>query len=94
MSYQIAYGLDTESLEDPAQIVLLTVPDEWADLDNDEFCATVADEWTSGKVKIDPLVPLEDTLVKVVLALLAEGIDDEKAMQIRQTVRDAVDNAS
>lgn len=94
MSYQIAYGLDTESIEDPSQIVLLTVPDEWADLDNDEFCATVADEWTSGKVKVDPLVPLEDTLVSVVLALLAEGIGEEKAMQIRQTVRDAVDNAS
>ena len=94
MTYQIAYGVDTESLEDPSQIVLLSVPDEWADLDNDEFCATVADEWTTGKVKIDPLVPLEHTLDRVVLALLAEGIGHATAAQVRETVRDALDNAS
>lgn len=94
MSYQIAYGLDTESIEDPDQLVLLSVPDEWADLDNDEFCSTVADEWTSGKVKIDPLVPLEHVLDRVVLAMLSLGVSHETAVQVRQTVRDAVDNAA
>ncbi len=92
--YQVAYGLDTDSIEDPRQMVLLSVPDEWASLDPADFCAAVADEWTTGKVKTDPLVPLEHILDRVVLAMLTEGVDRETAAQVRETVRDAVDNAA
>lgn len=87
--YRIAFGTDTETLEDPDQLVLATMPEEAADLDLDDLVNYIG---TSDEVTYQDLVPLEDTLDAVRLAALSEGLNPSAADLIVSTVRDALAN--
>jgi hypothetical protein len=93
VTYKIAYGLDTDTIEDPDQLILITMPDAWAGHDVDELLNNIRNTWNvHPEVTYQPLVPLEDTLDSVVLALIGEGVSEEIAERVRLTVRDATDN--
>lgn len=92
MNYQIAFGTDTESIEDPNQLVLLTLPDECADMDTDELSVFLDENWM--EVDSQPLVGLTEVIDSFLLAMHAEGIDHDTRARIVTTVRDAVDNNS
>ena len=85
--YRIAFGMDTETLEDPYQLVLATMPLEAAEMDIDELADYIG---TSDEVTTQSLVPLEDTLDAVRLAVLGEGLETDTADRIISTVRDAL----
>lgn len=90
--YQIAYGSDTGSIEDPDQLVLLTMPDECADMDTDDLEDYIRD--SAGPIDSQPLVGFNDMREATDLAMQAEGIDAATRLRIWQTIFDAVDNAS
>lgn len=64
MTYFIAYGTDTESLEDPDQLVLVGCPDDWAELDSDDLAASISHEWQALESRggIQALVGEKDVL--------------------------------
>ena len=91
--YNVAYGTDTESIEDPDQIVLLSLPDEWADLDTDELGWAIKDNWTDpAVVKWTELVPLRDVVDSFRLAMAGEQIEPAAVERIVLTVEDAIVN--
>jgi hypothetical protein len=92
MTYQIAYGLETECLEDPDQLALLTLPDGAADLEYEDLVSYINDNWGTDLVKDQPLVGLDDIIESFQLALRAAGVDDVSITDITNTVTDAVSN--
>ena len=94
MSYQVAFGTDTESIEDPSQLVLLTMPDTCADLDADELAEYINLYYGSADVSVEPLVGLNDVIDAVLLAMHAEGFGADTKARIIATLCDAIDNNS
>jgi hypothetical protein len=90
MSYQIAYGAETESIEDPDQLVLLTLPDHCADMDTDDLSAFIEANWTESWGQ--SLVGVDDVVESLRLALSAHGIDPATGESIIATLTDAIDN--
>ena len=66
---KIAYGLDTGSIEDLAQLVLVAVPDEVAE----QGGLFVRDHLVGNFADSQVLVGLDDVLDALALALSAEG---------------------
>jgi hypothetical protein len=62
VSYTIAYGTETESLEDPDQLVLVTGPDEWADLDSDDLVQAIRNTMYDEDSLVEPLVGIQQVL--------------------------------
>lgn len=90
MTYLIAYGTDTESIEDPDQLVLLSLPDECSEMDTDDLVEYLND--SGNEAYSQPLVGLNDVLESITLALAAEGVDPAVIDRALATVFDAVDN--
>lgn len=90
MTYQIAYGSETKTLEDPDQLVLITLPGECADMESDDLVAFINDNWTDNYQQ--SLVGVDDVIDSFLLAMYAEGIDYDTRERIITTVRDAIDN--
>ena len=65
---RIAYGLDTGSIEDPKQLVLVDVPDGLDDADEIEAHLRSVEPFPFQR-----LVGLDDVLETLALALSAEG---------------------
>lgn len=90
MTYYLAVGTDTGSLEDPDQLVLAMLPDEFADWESEELSAYFDEHWST--VEHQPLVGLDDVLESFVMALAAEGIAGPAVTAAVITARNAVDN--
>ena len=94
MTYQIAYGVETETLLDPSELVLLTLPAEYADIDDtEELGWAIKDNWTDpAVVKWTELVPLRDVVDSFRLAMAGEQIEPAAVERIVLTVEDAIVN--
>ena len=92
MTYQIAFGTDTETIEDPDQLVLLSLPDTCADLDGDDLIDYINAYYGSADVSVEPLVGLNDVLDSLRLALSAHSISPGDTESIIATLTDALDN--
>lgn len=93
MPYQIAYGRDTESLEDPTQLALLTLPDECSDMDSDELTEFINENWEDPEfMTVQDLVPGADVMESFALAMDGEGINPDMVSRILSTVADALGN--
>lgn len=90
MTYQIAYGRDTESLEDPDQIVLLDLPEECSDMDGEELEHWINDNF--HELRYQELVGITDVLESMELAMFAEGVTPEVRRRVLATVSDAITN--
>ena len=66
---RIIYGLDTESIEDPSQVVLLTLPDDVQDV---EDYIRVSNGYSSADEQ--PVVGFDDVREALRLILDAEGL--------------------
>lgn len=88
MTYRLAFGVDTESLEDPSQLVLVDLPDECDLWDSDG----VIDYINTHGVPQQPLVGLHDVLDSMGLAMQGEGLSPEVVAAVRGTILDAVFN--
>lgn len=87
MTYRIAYGLDTESMEDPSQLVLIDLPDECIDWD----CDGLAHRIRSGEVVYieQALVGFDDVLDALRQVLANRGLGP-LFERIRPDLTDAV----
>ena len=95
--YYIAYGVDTETLEDPDNLVLVGCPPDWADKDTDELVADINTEWDS--LEVQPLVGFSDVVEALRLIIRSvNGIHPSHVkhveMEIINSLTDAVDNNS
>lgn len=95
--YYIAYGTETETLEDPDQLVLIGCPEEWADLDNDELVRRFHEDHAS--VDVQPLVGFQDIIESLRLILQSVGgihpsNVNRVTTQVIDSLIDAVDNNS
>jgi hypothetical protein len=78
MSYRIAYGLDTRSIEDPDQLVLMDLPDQCSDMDSEEL-----EDWLNDNEGVhQPLVGQADLLEKVAEACEREGLNGDMIARI------------
>ena len=99
MTYKLCYGTDTDSLEDPYQIVLLSLPDECSDLDSDALLDYInehginEDGKTRGDIPATALVGYADVVESLRLALSGAGIDEATAHGIVTTLDDAIANS-
>jgi len=91
MNYQIAYGRDTESLEDPEQVVLLDLPDECSDMDSDELTEWIAENWDWPDMRVQEIVGITDVMESLSLILGAET-DAATAKRILDSLSDALTN--
>ena len=80
MTYRIAYGVDTKSVEDARQIVLIDLPDS---LEYDDLEDLLADDWDSlepqGIVGVDDAVSILDRV------LTELEVDNRVAIKIIRT---------
>jgi hypothetical protein len=58
MAYMIAYGVDTETLADPDEMVLLALPEECADMDSEDLESWIRGNWEG--IDRQPLVGQRD----------------------------------
>lgn len=98
MTYKVAYGTDTESLEDPYQLVLLYLPDEAEELDSDELTSYInerginEDGAGTGLIPATALIPFRDTVESLTLAMAGEEIPTATIDRIIGTLTDALVN--
>jgi hypothetical protein len=71
MTYRIAYGIETETLADPDEMVLLDLPDECADMDSEELEAWIDGNWQTDAIGRQQLVGFGD-VVSSLRSLLPE----------------------
>lgn len=90
MTYHIAYGIETESLEAPDQLRLLSLPDEVADMDNDDLAAYISDTWTTIRAQV--LVGADDVVQALRMLMRAQKIDNFTVEVVIDGLRDALDN--
>lgn len=97
MAYQIAYGADTDSLEDPDQMCLVTLPDECEDMESDDLIDFIKDNWGTPDVSAEPLVgfnDVQDALRLILTALKGEVLTTPLIETVLRSLYDAVDNNS
>jgi len=101
--YRIAFGLDTETIEDPDQMVLLDLPDDFSEVDTEELEYLLAHDHEIRQRRMhepadpftfQPMIGVQDVIESFVLAMLGEGIPQSQIDVILTTVFDAVTNAS
>lgn len=91
-TYNIAYGTDTGSIEDPTQLVLVHCPDDWSDLDTDDLSERLDAEWAS--LDTEPLVGMRsmvETLNSVIA--LTPGVSRADLDTVIAFVSTALDSA-
>ena len=91
MTYQIAYGRDTESLEDPGQLVLLDLPEVCSDMDSDELTEWINENWDDPGVRSQEIVGITDVMESLSLILDAET-NAATAKRILDSLSDALTN--
>lgn len=95
MAYQIAYGTDTESIEDADQLMLLTLPDECENMESDDLIDFIKDNWGTADVSAEPLVgfnDVQDALRLILTALKGEVLTTPLIETVLRSLYDAVDN--
>jgi hypothetical protein len=96
--YYIAYGMDTQTIEDPDQLVLVGCPEDWADLDNDDLVEHIDDAWDSGALDIQRLVGFTDVIdsMRLIIQGGVAGIlsadRDRVEQEVVSALIDAMDN--
>jgi hypothetical protein len=86
MTYRIAFGEETESLEDPDQLVLVSMSDDVADMDNDELIEYIRE----NPVDKQRLVGAEDAVVAFRRLMADEGVPDSVADGFASMLADAL----
>jgi len=90
MTYQIAYGVDTDSLEDPGQLSLLTLPDRCMGMDGDELVRVIQEEF--GNFLPQPLVGVVDVMDALrIIIPNAPGVGVEAMNFILNALYDTLD---
>ena len=87
MTYKMIYGTDTKSIEDYYSAVVVLVPD---DMEGDELEEKLNEDFYSFEQQ--QIVTWDDTRDSFILAMRAEGFDNEVIARIVLTVSDAIDN--
>jgi hypothetical protein len=87
MTYKMIYGTDTKSIEDYYSAVVVLVPD---DMEGDELEEKLNEDFYSFEQQ--QIVTWDDTRDSFILAMRAEGFDNEVIARIILTVSDAIDN--
>jgi len=91
-NYTIAYGKDTESLEDPDQLVLVTCPSDWADLESDELIGKISDHWAA--LDVQNLVGIQDVFDSLKLIIpTTPGIHPSNISATTKFILDALFDA-
>lgn len=91
MTYRIAFGVDTGSLEDPDQLVLMSLPDECAEMESEELLQWINENKDAHSAQ--PLVGLNDVKESLELILGAEIPDDaDLRARITESLIDAFVN--
>lgn len=49
VKYRVIYGFETETIEDPDQIVLLDLPDQCSEMDTEDLETWIVDYWADLK---------------------------------------------
>lgn len=92
--YRIAYGMDTDSLEDPDQLVLLTLPGKCADMNSDDLGLYINTYWGDPNVQSQPLVGMSDVIDALRLVLAASDVDAKEQTDIVAHLLSAMGNNS
>jgi hypothetical protein len=100
MTYRIAYGVETETLIDPDELVLLDLPEECADMDSEELESWIRGNWGEISIGVNglssqPMVGFQDVLDSIRLILpTVPGITDTDSAEetILESLFDAFDN--
>ena len=90
--YFIIYGVDTETLMDPDETAILALPDKCADMESEELCSWIRENWGGDEINDQPVVGLDDVLESFQVALEQAGVDGSIITEARETVIDAVAN--
>lgn len=92
MNYRIAYGVDTGSIEDHTQLVLLDLPDECADLDTEELGQWITWCWDAPEHIIkQEMVGYTDVIESLALILNAY-LNEDMVSNIITSLNDAFTN--
>lgn len=99
MSYRVCYGIVTETIEDPDQMVLVDCPDDWAEYDSDTLANLIAIDMKADPtsdigeyVALQTMVGFNDIIESFRLAMFTEGVPQDTLDIIITTVTDAVVN--
>jgi len=88
----VLYGMDSGSIEDPDQMVLVRLEGGQDCEDADALEDFIERNWNTTKCATQPVVGLDDVLDSMCLALTAAGVENSVIDEARNTIIDAVGN--